>query len=105
MPSVGKNGSRRFARFPARLWWNVVMTLSAPQLRPPLVEVKTTRSPFFLALPARFGLGTTTVPLGSTTGSPPAPKNLLAVATGADQVLPPSVEVLISTRRPLLTTS
>jgi hypothetical protein len=30
---------------------------------------------------------------------------LLAVATGADQVLPPLVDVLISTRKPLLTTS
>jgi hypothetical protein len=79
--------------------------LVSAQLRPPLMVVKTSRFPSCRTNPLTLEMGTTTVPLGSTTGLPPTPWNLLAVATGADQVLPPLVDVLISTRKPLLTTS
>ena len=49
--------------------------------------------------------GTTTTPLGCTTGWPPSPDGWFAGACAALQVLPPSLEVLISTSLPAFTSS
>src|SRR5947208_8129566 len=48
----------------------------------------------------RLSNGTMTVPLGWTSGWPPRPLSFPAVGIGVLQVLPPSVEVLISSRSP-----
>ena len=48
----------------------------------------------------RLSNGTMTVPSGWTSGWPPSPLSFPAVGIGVLQVLPPSVEVLISSRSP-----
>ena len=72
--------------------------VGGPQVLPPLTDRKAT-------IPDPASMGTTTVPSGSTTGSPPVARSLVAVATAGDQVRPPSVEVLIMTSSPWATWS
>src|SRR5437868_6897322 len=52
------------------------------------------------SLPFRLSNGTTTVPFGCTSGWPPRPLSLPAVATGVLHVRPPSVDVLMYSRSP-----
>ena len=66
------------------------------QLAPPLVE-RNARIEVSVAL----AIGTTTVPLGCTTGCPPMPVALPDVLSAAPQVSPPLVEVDILIRLPL----
>jgi hypothetical protein len=51
-------------------------------------------------VPLRASNGTTTRPLGCTTGWPPRPLSRPSVSIGADHVSPPSVDVLISSTSP-----
>ena len=53
-----------------------------------------------IAVSNAFAAGTITSPSGWTTGWPPRPKTPLSVWTGALQVSPPSVDVLIRIRSP-----
>src|SRR2546430_16571130 len=63
------------------------------QVAPPSVEVNASMSD-----PNTPSIGTTTVPLGCTTGCPPMPCTESAVFKAGPQVRPPSIEVLIQTR-------
>src|SRR6516165_45844 len=73
----------------------------APQEAPPLVLLNERIS----SLPAKDSKGTTTVPLGCTTGCPPSPVAPPLGARAGPQVRPPSVEVFIITESPALVTS
>src|SRR5215472_18916440 len=68
------------------------------QLAPPSSEIKDRMSP-------KPQNGTTTRPLGSTSGWPPRPLAASAVVIGSNQVAPPSVEVVIKIRPPSETES
>ncbi len=63
------------------------------QLAPPLVEVKA-------EIPV-ISIGTTTVPLGCTSGCPPMPDDRFAVCVAGPHVNPPSLEVLIRIPSPV----
>src|SRR5579872_1555353 len=99
--STAAEGSADVRRF-AATWWSVIVDIvvAAFQLVPPLIEVKANMSD-----PVVFSMGTTTVPFGWTTGWPPMPVARSAVLLAADQVRPPSVEVLIQIRSRLLVSS
>src|SRR5579864_6073959 len=98
--SICAEGSDRVLRPPATVCALTAATCtSPPQLVPPLVEVND-----WSALEFERN-GTTTVPFGCTSGWPPSPPGVPAGANGADQVNPPSVEVLINTRLLLLLSS
>src|SRR3954462_9290562 len=93
-PSISADGSGPSRRLPATAWWRMVaIVVTALQLAPPLVELNAP-----IAVSFAFAIGTTTVPSGRTTGWPPITPVLLVA--GADQVCPPSVEVLIWSRLP-----
>jgi hypothetical protein len=65
------------------------------QLAPPLVERME-----MICVSKAFAEGTITVPLACTSGCPPRPIALLAVAIGGPHVRPPSVDLLASRRLP-----
>src|ERR1700755_1285932 len=88
-PSIAAEGKPALRMPPASPWLGAVAMLTAPvQLAPPLVEMKADMPP------SKSAKGTTTVPLGCTSGLPPIPKSPFAVVFGALHVKPPSVEVL-----------
>src|ERR1700733_14975194 len=65
-PSIPTEGRLGLRIPPASRWLSMLaIALLLPQLAPPLVEVNTSMPP-----PSN---GTTTVPFGCTTGSPPSP--------------------------------
>src|SRR4051794_13757286 len=88
-PSISAEGSGPSRRPPATLWWRTVaIVVTALQLAPPLVELNAP-----IAVSFALAVGTTTVPLGRTTGWPPITPLLLVA--GADHVCPPSLDRLI----------
>src|SRR4051794_6093197 len=94
-PSISADGSAPSRRLPATVWWRMVaIVVTALQLAPPLVELNAP-----IAVSLALAIGTITVPSGRTTGWPPITPVLFVA--GADHVLPPSVDVLISRRLPL----
>src|SRR3954470_12007615 len=94
LPSTSADGSGPSRRLPATAWCRIVaMVVVALHDAPPLVELN---APTAVSL--ALSIGTTTVPLGRTTGWPPITPEPLEAA--ADQVWPPSVEVLILSRLP-----
>ena len=100
-PSISADGSPSPSRRPPATPCEVTLAIrtEAPQEVPPLVEVtERIADPF-----AEYG--TTTVPLGCTTGCPPRPDGLPDGEVGADQVAPPSLERLSTIRLPLLVMS
>src|SRR3954454_19212426 len=93
-PSISADGSGPSRRLPATAWWRIVaIVVTALQLAPPLVELNAPTAVSFA-----LAVGPTTVPSGRTTGWPPMTPLLLVA--GADQVTPPSVDVLICRRLP-----
>ena len=81
--------------------WSVLLDTAtdAFHVRPPLVEVNARTDASF----AEYG--TTTVPLGWTSGRPPSPDGRPDGICSADQVCPPSCEVTITIRLLLLVRS
>src|SRR2546421_12761404 len=68
-PSISAVGRAPLRMPPASVWWLMpVMVVTLPQLTPPLVDDK---APTAVSL--ALSRGTTTVPLGWTTGCPPIP--------------------------------
>src|SRR5579862_7763287 len=87
IPAVGRFGLRIP---PASRWLSMDDTSTLlPHELPPLVDVK--------ALMPDPSKGTTTVPFGCTSGSPPKPKAWSDDPFPAPQVMPPSLETLIRT--------
>jgi len=99
-PSIWAEGSALVRMPPPSvcIWTCDTSTLAFQEVPPP-VEVKER-----IALPLVTN-GTITVPSGPTSGCPPSPSGVSAGLYGADQVFPPSVEVLITTWSPLLVMS
>src|SRR5208282_1236016 len=90
--SIAEATSPALRRLPASRWLLSTATLTAAfQVLPPLVEMNAMMSPLSPLI------GTTTVPFGRTSGTPPTPESLATVVCSGLQVKPPSVEVLIST--------
>src|SRR5579864_2186196 len=87
-PSTPADGNGPL-RIPPASAWNCTfeMVTAAVQVTPPSVELK--------ADIAFVSSGTTTVPLGCTSGWPPIPCTRSAVGFGTPHVNPPSLEVLI----------
>src|SRR5260370_38805232 len=88
-PSISAEGRPSPLRRPPAMVCalTVPIVLTEPQLTPPLVEVKAS-----IEAPLVEN-GTTTVPLGCTSGCPPSPDGEPDGWAGADQVSPPSVDV------------
>src|SRR5215471_9446401 len=100
-PSTAAEGSGDSRSDPATPWCLMLETRTvAPQEAPPLVLLNERISPL-----AQDSKGTTTVPLGCTTGCPPSPVAPPLGARAGPQVRPPSVEVFIITESPALVTS
>src|SRR5450755_565936 len=96
----GKAGPRRS---PVGGWYRVSETITDLfQLAPPFVDMNDLTKYEVSEKPSK---GTITVPFGWTTGWPPSPRTLSAVACRALQVSPPSVDVLICSRSPRLKSS
>src|SRR4051794_24889829 len=93
--SISADGSGSVRMFAATTWsvWSATV-FEALQLAPPFDDVKKK------TLPKLPETGTTTVPLGRTSGWPPRPLALSAVVREVPHVRPPSLEVFISTRLP-----
>src|ERR1022692_2946534 len=98
---MAAEGRAEVRRLPATKWSVIEEIVAAAlQLVPPLVERKAN-----MAAPVSFSIGTMTVPSGCARGWPPIPAARSAVLRAADQVRPPSVEVLIQIRLPVLGSS
>src|SRR5712692_9882424 len=83
-PSISADGSGEVRRLPAFGCTLTCETFSdLSQLAPPFSEVKAAM------VFCRLSKGTTTVPFGCTTGWPPRPWTVSAVASGVLQVRPP----------------
>src|SRR5579871_3512744 len=92
-PALGNPELRIPPASPCSMRFEIVT--AEPQLEPPLVELNADRPPVF-----RSTIGTTTVPLGWTSGCPPMPARLPGGRVAGLQVSPPSVDVLMKTRSP-----
>src|SRR4051812_29826954 len=79
---------------PTAAEWIAAIVTARDQEAPPSVERNDASLPF------RLSNGTITVPFGCTSGWPPRPLSLPAVASGVLQVRPPSVDVLMYSRSP-----
>src|SRR3954454_7490042 len=94
-PSISAVGSGLVRRPPPTAEERTAEIVTArDQDPPPSVERKAA------SLPLRLSNGTITVPFGCTSGWPPRPLSLPAVASGVPHVCPPSVEVLMYSRSP-----
>src|SRR6266480_2362249 len=93
--SISAEGRGTSARMPpCGTWRSAGETITvALQLLPPLVEMKDLILKGWVAFNTKPRIGTTTLPLGRTTGCPPMPKSWLAVSFGGPQVSPPLWEV------------
>src|SRR5213595_1639613 len=91
-PSISADGSPSPSRRPPATPCEVTLAIRTVALHevPPLVDVNERIAEY----------GTTTVPLGCTTGCPPRPDGVPDGETGADQVAPPSLERLSTIRLP-----
>src|SRR2546429_3097906 len=99
--SISADGRPPPSRTPPATGWADTLPIRTVELQdvPPLVEVNER-----IADPlAEYG--TTTVPLGCTTGCPPRPDGLPDGEIDGDQVAPPSLERLMTIRLPLVVTS
>src|SRR4051794_19887311 len=95
--STSAEGSGPLRSPPGTVWaLTDAMVTGELQLPPPLVERKAR-----IDVSVALAIGTTTVPLGCTTGWPPIPVALPDVLRAAPQVSPPSVDVDILIRLPL----
>lgn len=89
--SISAEGSGPVRSEPATVWCEIAVTVVvADQVAPPFVD-RNACSAVSLAL----SIGTTTVPFGWTSGWPPMPVALFAVARRVLHVSPPSVETLM----------
>src|SRR3954464_14676394 len=91
---MSADGSGPSRRLPATVWCRIVaIVVTALPLTPPLVELNAP-----IAVSLALAVGTTTVPLGRTTGWPPITPLLLVA--GADHVWPPLLDRLIRSALP-----
>src|SRR5216684_2011032 len=94
-PSISAEGSGEVRRLPATEWKLMVAIVTASvRVAPPSVDPKDA----ILARPSIDSNGTTTLPLGCTTGCPPRPWACWGVEIGTLHVAPPSLDVLSCSR-------
>src|SRR5215472_14083197 len=87
-PSTAAEGKGPLRIPPADAWnWILETVTGALQLAPPSADVNAAITP--------VSIGTTTFPLGCTSGCPPMPLVKFAVGVGTPQVNPPSLVVLM----------
>src|SRR3954468_2308698 len=92
-PPASAEGSGSVRSPPATAWsWKLETSTEARQLAPPSTERKER------IWPEELWNGTSTVPLGRTTGWPPRPLAASPVFSAGPQVSPPSVDRLILMR-------
>src|SRR5215203_4945320 len=98
--STSAEGSGLVRSPPATVWaWMVETSTEARQLAPPSMERRER------IWPEELWNGTSTVPLGRTTGWPPRPLAASPVFSAGPQVTPPLVERRIFMRLPLAVSS